>query len=158
MPYTYDHEEVVVLDGTQRGLINLLFQSTWNGPPANVTGATIRNQAGTVRVVEVTGQKDITNENQLPDPPFDIVDTDGSVFTIQLTKRGQLNPGQTNQLNNFIASVWPGATGDVAELEFLRFEDETQTLQMRATLRGALSAATADDLPKGKRFRVKTKT
>jgi hypothetical protein len=159
MPYTYAHEEVVVLDATQRGLINLLFQSTWNGPPANVTGATIRNQAGgDVRIIEVTGEKVLANETLLPDPPVEIVSTDGNSFTIQLTQRGQLNPGQITQLNNFIASVWPGAVTDVEQLDFLRVLDEAQAWQMRATLRGSLPAATADDLPKGKRFRVKTKT
>lgn len=158
MPYTYAHEEVVVLDETQRGLINMLFQSTWNGPPANVTGATIRNQRGGARIIEVTGEKVLANETLLPDPPVEIVSTDGNSFTIQLVQRGELNPGQINQLNNFIASVWPGAVTNVDQLDFLRILDETQTWRMRATLRGSLPAATADDLPKGKRFRVKTKT
>ena len=153
MPYTYDHEEKVILDETQRGLLNMLFQSTWTGPPQNVLSAMIRNQAGNVKIIEVTGTKDIVNENQLPDPPFEIVNTDGSIFTVQLTERGRLNAGQITQLENFIASVWPGAVDDVLRLDFLLTPDG-----MRATLLGELSAASAGDLPTGKRFRVKTKS
>ncbi len=153
MSYVYDHEEVTILDESQRGLINLLFQSTWSGPPQNVLGAAISNQAGNVKMIEVTGTKDIVNENQLPDPPFEIVDTDGSIFTIQLVERSRLNSGQITQLNNFIASVWPGAVDDVRRLDFLKVG-----VDMRVTMLGELSAATADDLPKGKRFHVKSKS
>jgi len=153
MPYEYEHEEITLLDATQRGLLNMLFQSTWGAQPQNVTGATIRDQAGTIKVVEVTGLKVIHNEAQLPDPPFDVVSTDGSSFTIQLTKRAQLNAGQITQLNNFIASVWPGAVTDVRQLEFFLVDGN-----MRVHLLGELSAATAGELPKGKRFRVKTKS
>lgn len=153
MPYTYDHEVIEILDETQRGLLNLLFQSTWTGPPQNVVSAMIRVQAGNAKIIEVTGTKDLANEALLPDPPFELVDTDGSIFTVQLTERGQLNPGQVTALNNFIASVWPGSVGDVRQLDFLKTD-----FGMRATLLGEMSAATADDLPKGKRYRVKTKS
>lgn len=158
MPYTYSDKVVEVLDETQRGLINQLFQSTWSGPPANVLGATIRTQAGDVKVIEVTGTKLINNESQLPDPPFDVVDTDGSKFTIQLTERGGLNPGQINALNNFIASVWPGNIADVVLIDFLRIVDDDDAFQMRVTLQGTMTAPTADDLPKGKRFRIRNKS
>jgi hypothetical protein len=152
MPYTYEHIEVVDLDSSQRGLLNALFQSTWSGPPANVVSATLGGQAGSIKMLEVVGTRTY-NEAQLPDPPVDIVDTDGSTFTVQLTERGALNAGQIVQLNNFIASVWPGAVGDVHRIEFMLVEGV-----MRTTLYGVLSAANANALPKGKRFRVRTRT
>lgn len=153
MPYTYEHKEETILDGTQRGLFNSFVAATWTGNPNDVTNATMRIQASDVVIVEATGTKNYANENALPDPPLDIVTTDGTAFTVQSTDRGSLNGGQIIQMNNFIASVWPGATSDVGQMDFQRVGSE-----MRATLRGNLTAATADDLPKGQRFRVKTKT
>ena len=153
MPYTYEHEVDVILDDTQRGLLNLLFQSTWNGPPQNVVSASIREQAGSLKIIEVTGHKTVANESQLPDPPVDIVETNGTTFTFVHIEQHQLNAGQITQLNNFVASVWPGVTSDVRRLDFLKVGDN-----MRATLLGEMTAANATDLPTGKRFRVKTKS
>lgn len=158
MPYTYEHLEDVILDTTQRGLFNSFVASTWSGNPNNVTHATMHLQGTGIVIVEATGTKDYPNEAALPDPPLDIVDTNGTAFTVQSVDRGDLNPGQIVQMNSFIASVWPGSISDVTEMVFQRVLDEEETWQMRATMRGVLSAATAGDLPQGKRFRVKTKT
>lgn len=158
MPYTYEHIEEVILDGTQRGLFNTFVASVWTGNPNDVVNAVMRIQASDVVVLEVTGTKDYANEAALPDPPLDVVATDGTAFTVQFIERGGLNPGQIVQMNSFIAAVWPGATSDVAQMDFQRVLDASETWQMRATLRGVLTAATAANLPQGKRFRVKTKT
>ena len=158
MPYTYDHSEEAILDGTQRGLFNSFVASTWTGSPNNVISAVMRIQGLDVVILEVVGTKNYANETVLPDPPLDVVDTDGTAFTVQFLERGTLNPGQIIQMNNFISSVWPGAVSDVTQMEFLRVLDDDEIWQMRAILRGTLSAATSADLPHGKRFRVKTKT
>lgn len=153
MPFTYDHIEDVILDGTQRGLFNSFVASTWSGNPNNVTEATMNIQATDVVVVQATGTKDYVNANALPDPPLDIVSTDGAAYTVQSTDRGSLNAGQIVQMNNFIASVWPGSVSDVVQMQFTRTGSD-----MRAKLFGELTAATGAELPQGKRFRMKTKT
>lgn len=159
MPYDYDHTEELILDATERGSFNTFIQSTWTGNPNDVISARVRRQGGgAVVIVEVTGTKVINSEAQLPDPPFEVIERTGSNYTVQFMDRGALNTGGQNNLNSFIAAVWPGVVADVMQLDFQRVLDESEQWQMRATLRGTLSAATGNDLPSGKRFRIRKKT
>lgn len=158
MPYEYEHIEETILDVTQRGLFNSFIASTWSGSNNNIVRATVTPQAGGAVIVEVTGSKSAATAAQLPDPPVVIIDTDGTSYTYEHTDRAPLTPGQTTQLNTFIASVWPGVTTDVSVLNFQAVQDEAQTWQMRATLYGTLTAVDGSDLPRGKRFKIKNVT
>jgi len=158
MPYDYEHTEELILDTTERGAFNTFVQAVWTGNPNDVTSATVRRQVGNATVVEVTGTKTFGNENLLPDPPFEVVERTGNSYRVQFTERGALNSGGLNNLNSFIGQVWPGATEDVVQLDFVTVQDESHQWRMRATLRGTLTAATGDELPSGKRFRIRNKT
>lgn len=157
MSYEYEHVEETILNVTQRGLFNTFAASTWSGSVNNITAAKVTPVLD-APVCEVTGTKVAANEGQLPDPPVTIIDTDGSSFTYAHTDSGTLNPGQTLQFNNFLASVWPGSATDVTHVHFMLVQNDAQEWQMRVRMHGTLTAATGGELPRGKRFRIKNVT
>ena len=157
MPFTYEHEEVAILDATQKSHFVTFVMNVWDGASGDITGVSIRRQGPSARIIEVTGTKTMTAAS-LPDPPIDIINTDGTNFTLRQTIRQSLTGPQLAQVGTFVSSVWPGSPGDVSRLDFDRIVDETQTVQVRAKLFGTMTAATAANLPTGTQFRIRTKT
>lgn len=153
MPITFRHSELVILTEAQEAAFVSFVTGIWPGTAANIQGASLRkenlDEGGFEVRFAVRGIIVATTPAQLPTPPFQLDELDGSEYRYEHIEQVVLTAGQISAFANFLALAWSGSVGDVDRVSFTRVEEQSGApgIDIQAQISGTKTVAAIGDLP-----------
>jgi hypothetical protein len=146
MAVIYQHTEQAALTEAQKAKFVTFITSIWPGAVGDIEQVSAQKRGSDIECT-VVGTMTVTDEVDLPDPPFS-ADKAGSTYTYGHDESVILTPAQRTAFIDFVQDTWSGNASDVARVAFRRITLATG-VGIAAIFTGTKSVATLADLPDG---------